>query len=184
MKVIFLDVDGVLNGYNKYNIGMFDLAKKLGLLKLLRSNYDIFGVRTWKVFLLSIIVKTTKSKVVISSSWRYGWDKPYEEKVGSQKELHDKLKMFGVEIAGRTGTVHSEEHYSHRELEIKKWLDKNGRDVTRFIVLDDEQTDLQGFVGKELIRTSERDYICGRNEEDTGLKIKHVIRAIKVLNGK
>lgn len=178
MKVIFLDVDGVLNGYNKRLITTLKIIDKLKLRKVFRRCYDVFGVRTWKVFLLSLIVKLTGAKVVISSSWRMGWDVPYKEKRGRQKELHDKLNWFGIHPIGRTGYIDGK-----RELEIREWL-SNHLEVESFIVLDDEQYDLQGFIGKELIRTSNRDYICGRDEEDTGLKIKHVIKAIKMLNSK
>lgn len=50
MKVIFLDVDGVLNMHNSG--GVFTLNKK-------------------RIKLLSDIVKETQAKIVVTSTWRY-----------------------------------------------------------------------------------------------------------------
>ena len=53
-------------------------------------------------------------------------------------------------------------------------------------VLDDENFDLQCFIGKELIQTSSVSrgrMIKGRWYENTGLKRNHVRQAIKMLNG-
>lgn len=183
MKVIFLDIDGVLNGYTKNTGRIFKLAEKLGCLRKLRDNYDIFGVRTWKVFLLSLIVKSTGAKIVISSSWRFGWYLPYEEKGRRQKSLHDKLNLFGLEVIGITDVVNTELYHSYRELEIRKWLDEHD-DVDKFIVLDDESYDLHGFIGHELIKTSGSVTITGNWDDNCGLKFKHVIKAIKLLNKK
>lgn len=181
MKVIFLDIDGVLNGYNRFTNIAYWWFKRLHLLKFVHKHYDIFGVRTHKVRLLAKIIKKTGAKVVISSSWRFGWYEPYEKKRGRQKELHDKLHKYNIEVIGITGRVAHGEHTSHRESEIRKWLSEHP-EVKRFIVIDDEQYDLQGFIGKELIKTSATDNITGAWYENTGLKRKHVKQAIKILN--
>ena len=64
------------------------------------------------------------------------------------------------------------------------WLFRNPQ-VNKFIILDDENADLQCFIGKELIQTfsvSRSRMIKGRWYENTGLKNKHVRQAIKMLN--
>ena len=91
MKIIFLDIDGVLNGYSRFTGLCYKVFSKLHLLKFVKRHYDLFGVRTHKVKLLSKIVKKTGAKVVISSSWRGGGLKPYFDIEGMQKELLDKL---------------------------------------------------------------------------------------------
>ena len=41
-------------------------------------------------------------------------------------------------------------------------------EVNRFVVLDDERSDLVGFIGKELVQTSDADTIRGYGYENTG----------------
>lgn len=183
MKIIFLDIDGVLNGYGLFTEIIYHTAKKLGLLKWLRSHHDIFGVHTRKVKLLAQIVKHTGARIVISSSWRFGWDVPYQEKTVRQKELIDKLEKYGLSIMDRTNRIGLGDYTSHRESEIREWLSRH-TEVVSFVVLDDECCDLQGFVGKELVKTSEANYIRGNWRENTGLKPKHVRQAIRILNAK
>ena len=74
-KVIFLDIDGVLNAYNHLYTMVFKIFGFFGLRKWLRTHYDVFGVRTYRVFLLWIIVKFTGADIVLSSSWRLGYFK-------------------------------------------------------------------------------------------------------------
>jgi hypothetical protein len=185
MKVLFLDVDGVLNGYSKFTGLLYWCFVRLKMMKFVNKHYDIFGVRTHKVRLLSKIIKRTGAKVVISSSWRGGWYQPYEEKKNRQKSLHDKLTKFNIEVIGITPRVSKGDHYSHRESEIKQWITECGETINSFVILDDESYDLQSFVGKELIKTSEvkeGEMIRGSWYENTGLKRKHVNQAIKILN--
>ena len=62
MKVIFLDVDGVLNCQKTE-------AKCRGFI----------GVDSKKVKLLKKIVDATDAKIVLSSSWKIGWWKYHKE---------------------------------------------------------------------------------------------------------
>ncbi len=181
MKVLFLDIDGVLNGYNKITGIIYFIANKLGLLKLITKYHDIFGIHDRKVKLLSKIVKATNCKVVLSSSWRFGYNVPYEQKDINQKKLVDKLNKYGIEIIDVTPKIGYNDCPNHRETEIRDWLSRHDN-VESFVILDDEQFDLQGFIGKELVRTSNSDYVKGDWYENTGLKKKHVKLAIKILN--
>ena len=184
MKIIFLDIDGVLNGYNKFTCVIYNIAKQLHLLSLLRKHHDIFGVHETKVKRLSKIVKKTGAKIVISSSWRYAWARRNDKDTTNDiKKLERLFNKYNIEVIGITGTIPSELTSSHRELEIKKWLDDNKElGIESFVVLDDEQFDLQRFIGKELVQTSDSTYIKGEWNENTGLKRKHVKQAIKILN--
>jgi hypothetical protein len=153
------------------------------MMRILKKHHDIFDVKTRRVKLLSKIIKKTGAKVVLSSSWRHGWYRPYEEKGDRQKTLHDKLLKYNIEVIGITDTVQCGKYFSHRESEIRKWLSEHTDQVNGFVILDDEQSDLQGFIGKELVKTSETEDIKGAWYENTGLKRKHVKQAIKILNG-
>ena len=182
IKIIFLDIDGVLNGYNWFTYFVYGLCDKLHLRSFIRKHYDIFGVRTYCVYLLSRIVKKTGAKVVLSSSWRHGWYVPYDECIDNMKCLKDKFKRFNIEVVGITPRCMTKESYSHRETEIKQWLSTTNLSIDKFIVFDDEKFDLQGFIGNELILTSTDGNIRGHWKENTGLKLKHVRKAIKLLN--
>lgn len=63
MKVIFLDIDGVLNGYSKWTDRVFGFADKVHLRRWLVRHYDIFGVRTYKVWLLKRIIERRTPKL-------------------------------------------------------------------------------------------------------------------------
>ena len=69
--------------------------------------------------------------------------------------------------------------------EILNWLSKNEGDIDKFVILDDERYDLEYFADKELIQTSsvkKDQMIKGHWQETTGLRNKHVRKAIKLLN--
>lgn len=72
MKIIFLDVDGVLNTISDYRLYGPDFINMLAVSRL------------------SKIIKATNSKIVVSSNWRL------EEK--SRKILHQALGKYNLEI--------------------------------------------------------------------------------------
>ncbi len=115
MKVIFLDVDGVLNS-DEY----FDRIQNLDI-EGIESEIDIN-----KVKLLKKAIDETGAKVVLSSSWRY---------TKNVLELKKLLSDYGIHITDSTPVV---EH--KRGLEIRKWLEDNDS-VEDFIILDDEVFD-------------------------------------------
>lgn len=183
-NIIFLDIDGVLNGYNKWNLLGWDvvcLTKSKRLKRWYRKLTDPFGVHKSKVSRLAKIVRATNAKVVMSSSWRFGWwNTPYEKQFEDQKKLTDLLNKYNIEVIDIT--PESPDH--RRDKEIKEWLVKNGDLVKRFVILDDERYDLECFVGSHLVQTSsvgKGEMIMGCNRKDTGLKNKHVKQAIKIL---
>ena len=111
MKVIFLDIDGVLNS-DEY----IDKVKRLNLQGI-EKEIDIE-----KVKILKKIIDETGAKVVLSSSWRY---------TKNAKYLKELLSEYGIYVDS-TPFMQNE-----RGLEIKQWLSYNP-DVEDFIILDDE----------------------------------------------
>lgn len=189
MKVVFLDCDGVINGYGPLTELVFDLARRLHLLKPLRNHYKIFGVHKRKVKLLAKIVKKTNTKIVLSSSWRLGWELVEDGKCISRtkngKLLRDELAKYGIEVYSKTEYLDTTKTLGRkfpdwREDEIIEWLSRH-KDVESFVVLDDEDFDLQSFVGKELVLTSKKSYFK-KGQKTSGLKPVHVKKAIKILN--
>ena len=182
INVIFLDIDGVLNGYNFWNLLGWDIISKFKSDRLkgwYRELTEPFGVHERKVKRLAKIVHNTmNTKVVISSSWRSGLQS--NNLSDSEKRLLDLFDKYDIEIYDYTPILPSRK----RENEIMAWLFRNPQ-VNKFIILDDENFDLQCFMEKELIQTSSVPrgrYIKGKWYENTGLKNKHVRQAIKMLN--
>lgn len=182
MKVIFLDIDGVLNGYNKRTYAIMNIADKLHLRRFIQRHYDIFGVRTIKVLILKYIMWRTNATVVLSSSWRGCWYKPYDPKDSRSGALHKKFFRYGVTVRGITprGYDLNTENASRRE-EIRDYLDKH-REITNYLILDDERFNFDEELLHHMVKTSETPKVEGHWSEDTGLKLKHIKPAIKILN--
>lgn len=183
-NIIFLDIDGVLNGYNKWNIfgwKLVCLSKCKRLKTWYRKVSDPVGVHESKVRRLSKIVKATNAKVVMSSSWRFGWwNTPYENQYEDQKKLTDLLNKYNIKVIDITPKSSD----GRRDKEILEWLSKHEYEVKQFVILDDERYNLECFVGSHLVQTSsvgKGQMIKGHDREDTGLKNRHVKEAIKIL---
>ena len=117
MKVIFLDIDGVLNS-DEY----LDKVK----------NSDIQGIErdidVEKVKLLKRAIDETGARVVLSSSWR--WYKESREKIKEQLQKHN-LKFIDITPTRTDKTL-------KREEEIQIWLDSHP-EVVNYVILDDEK---------------------------------------------
>lgn len=192
IKVLFLDIDGVLNGYGPIIISVFRLAERIHLLEVLKRYYKIFGVHRAKVRRLSKIVKATGSKIVLSSTWRGAYFSSAKNAPDNIILLKKRFKEYGIEVIGSTPDIDTNiirvPNNMRREFEIRSWLHQAeeyyGITVSRFAILDDEQFDLQGFVEKELVQTSWRNTIMKRGPSRwTGLRRRHVKKVIEILNG-
>lgn len=160
MKIIFLDIDGVLNSV--------DSMKRAGKHSF-NDNPDPEHIK-W----LNLIIKKTDAKIVISSTWRKGCSHLYLWR------LLDLLGFKGSIIGSTpdTGDI--------RGNEIRCWIDRymNGRDwrvkledhengpIESFVILDDDSDlgELLPFLVK-----------C-KNER--GLNEAEALKAIKILNKK
>lgn len=121
MKVIFLDIDGVLNSITS------TCLMKQQLIPYIRYHIDPYNIH-----FLNIICKEIQDlKIVISSTWR---------KNTELDEIKDVLYGGGllpnIEIVGVTPNLHS-----FRGYEIKKWCIDN--EVTSYLILDDDSDMLE-----------------------------------------
>lgn len=186
MKIIFLDIDGVLNGYNFWNQLGWGIVCKINNDKLKQWYRDFtepFGIHNPKFKRLVKIVRKTGAKIVISSSWRFTLFSD-----GIAKGIRDDdlkfwylVRKYNLEVIGRTPRSDN----GYRAEEILTWLSKHEDEVDKFVILDDERYDLECFVDKELVQTSsvkKGQMIKGHWQETTGLRNKHVKKAIKILN--
>ena len=188
-NIVFLDVDGVLNGYNRWNTLGWNIVCKFNSEKLrnwYREITDPCGVHENKIKLLAKIVHKTGAKVVMSSTWRHSYWKFVNGEVDynrdSVKKLADLLNKYNIDVIDIT----PKSPRGRRDDEIIAWLSRHEEEVGNFVILDDERFDLECFADKELVQTSsisKGEIIRGFDYEDTGLKRKHVKKAIKILNG-
>lgn len=152
-KVIFLDVDGVLND---------DYTPS-------RTKTRCVFVDESKILRLKEIVDATQAKIVLSSTWRY--DRKDPQLNGDFLQLEEALESFGLEFYSFTPV---DAIGIRRGMEIKAWLGSHP-EVKRFVILDDELFDFEerGLL-EHLVKT---DYAYG------GLKDNHIEQAITILCG-
>lgn len=112
MKIIFLDIDGVLGTWES-------LSKPWYVWQHLNSK---------SVEALNFITRNTSAKIVISSTWRLG-----DEKTFASLIVHLKNEGIEAKIIGRTPMLNR-----LRGLEIQKWLDDFDGEVESFVILDDD----------------------------------------------
>jgi len=177
-NIIFLDVDGVLNGYGWFTEKLYRIFSKLRLLKIVKRYYDLFGVRTRKIRLLRKITKATDAYVVLSSSWRKGFTKPYEENSSHQQELKRKFRRFDIKVCGITG----DDPNGRREIEIRDYLRGHAQNIKNYVIIDDECFGFKTMFPNNFVQTSATPTIQGNWYENTGLKRRHVKQVIKILN--
>jgi hypothetical protein len=157
MKILFLDINGVLNSRNDPAL--------LGFY---------CGISAAKVKLLNEIVDATGCKIVISSSWRYGRS---VEKLQALLHLHG----FVGEVVDKTPSLPlcntEKREYNEwrvgidRGCEIEKWLsDHKGNGITHYCILDDN-ADMTDEQLPRLVKTT----------WENGLEPQHVKLAIQIL---
>jgi hypothetical protein len=154
MKVIFLDIDGVLNSVETSEVfqGFVGIDDKL-------------------VSKLRKIVRATGAKIVLSSSWKYDWEpreKHLQNKYGDY--LDEKLKKHSLKAIDKTREADSDK----RGEGIIEWVGTH--EVDSFIILDDEWYDFKELgLQSRVIKTEFYD-------ENGGLTDDHVELAIELLN--
>lgn len=164
-KVIFLDVDGVLNGKNSKSYCITEDGR------------IITGVDTDKVKRLAIIENNSKADIVLISSWKDGWynNNGYlfaEPSLSNHakyltRHLFKKGKLF---IRDRTSNV-----WKGRGEQILFWL-KTHPQTKEWVILDDEEWH-DFYEHDEIIRHwIKTDYDVGLTDDDA-------TAAINILKG-
>lgn len=170
MKVIFLDIDGVLNNDETF------IKRRLNFAK---TGIWTLEVDEFRVEYLKRIIDETNAKIVLSSTWRLYFDKQNDVVVSTVergKELNSIFNKYGMEIYDYT----TKDDYIRRDDQIIKWLNVH-EDVESFIILDDEASHLIKFEGKEFINTTIFSGIED-SEKCLGLCEEHIELAINKLN--
>ena len=129
MKIIFLDIDGVLNHDLHYEEkSQDDRFDEVGL--------PLCNISNSSVLLLNKLTDDTGAKIVLSSSWRYG------KTINELKGIFRKAGITG-ELIGKTPALEIKQDWRYsvpRGLEIRVWLNNySGTDGhLSYVILDDE----------------------------------------------
>jgi len=187
MKVIFLDIDGVMNSQDRA-IYLHNLYKQGLCTDEEWYNWDMPFKDTLEA--LDLIVKSTGAQIVLSSTWRLNPDRI--------KALNECFKPYGFQIYDRTCHSVSIEDVKRlgfdpqhcydcsdmaagqpckpytwdRGAEIALWLSEHP-DVESFVILDDDIADIKPYYTKEHVQT---DFY------KDALNMECAERAIKILN--
>jgi len=128
MKVIFLDIDGVLNTS--------------------KTETNILDIDSFRLEYLKTIIDETDAKIVLSSSWVKFFIKANNKVVPRNEKgtlFYNLLKLYNIEIYDILGIGFN------REEMIINWISKN--EVDSFIIIDDEPNMFKELLDR-LIRTS------------------------------
>jgi hypothetical protein len=152
MKILFLDIDGVLNSHAFWR-RLKDEKKIIQDHKL-----DLLAIER-----LNQITDETGAKIVVSSTWRlpYVWNKQLDMLVTRLQKSGIKGEIIGM-------TPDHQKQYG-RGGEIQDWMDHCGLQIDSFVILDDD-SDMDHLMD-HLVKTQFSD----------GLQELHVEAAIRIL---
>lgn len=189
MKVIFLDIDGVMNSQDRA-LFIHEQYKKGLISDEELYNWDLPYKDTLEA--LNYIIKNTGAKIVLSSSWRGNPERikklnkcfePYDfqiyDKTCRYVDMADVRRMgfspyqvydYSEMYAGK----YHKPYTSDRGAEIAYWLDQHPG-VESFVILDDDIADIEPYYKKEHIQT---DFY------KDALNMECAQRAVEILNKK
>ena len=149
MKVIFLDIDGVLNSE-----------------EFLKNNQNECIDRN-NVSILKNVIDETGAVIVMSSGWRLWFDDNMMPEDGYSRCLYDILCEFDIKLFGKTpdfstDEIRTKKTFSHvKAKEIIAWLSEH-EEANKYVVLDD--LDLKNEeINSHLVRTNAQ---VGITEDD------------------
>ena len=125
MKIIFLDIDGVLN------------CKATCAQSSKNYKFDAD-----KVVFLNDIIHQTQANIVVSSSWRCGMT------IKNLQDMFGKNGVNGIVIGSTPSSTHG------RGDEIQQWI-KNHYGVESFIIIDDDDFDMGDLLNRVVLTDME-----------------------------
>ena len=150
MKVIFLDIDGVLNSS-----------------KTVDRNFDYPELDPRNLAVLQKIVSKTDAVLVLISSWKDDWLNEDGTASRSQEMIRYQLNQFGLDIYDCTADM----TYNRGE-GIINWL--NAHEAESWCVFDDEIfPDFQSYgILEKLVKTSYMEGLTNSLEDEAIAKLK------------
>ncbi len=151
VRIVFLDVDGVLN-----------IMSDSYRTSAQRTNNKTKWMEEYLIQRLEYLLYETKSKIVISSSWRL-----------DMSDLKVQMERYGFSLWDRV--IGYTPRTGHRGDEIQSWIDSHS-DILSYVVLEDEPCDVCGekcntIPVKKVVQVDMKE----------GLSHKNIEEAIKIL---
>ena len=161
IKLIFLDIDGVLNcETTKERCGPY------------------IGIEQEKVKLLKELVDKTGAYLILISTWKYYWYRNPTLKCKQDElanYLDESLKKHSLKIATKTKDIGDPFFRSEGINALRLHLIKKNISTSRYVIFDDMEFDYkEAGMANCFIRTDEK----------IGLQREHIEKAIKLLNNK
>lgn len=170
MKVIFLDIDGVLN-VEVYLTALFDISKKYNLKfnDIIHDQHgDLFCPLATRM--LGWIIEDSGAKIVISSTWRFNG-------LEAMKQMWVDRDLPGevIDITPSYFHIFGDSDLSfydkkERGHEIQNYLD-NHPEITSYVILDDDN---------DMLDSQQNNFI--ETHEMYGITREDAVKAIRILN--
>ena len=176
MKVLFLDIDGVLNSENWFGYRLYCIKNNMfnEVINFVNTNderikYKLSMIDDRAIANLNRIIEETGCKVVLSSSWR-----SCVETENTLIEYLLKLKGFKYELYDVTPRLWFNDSSIKRGEEIQLWMDKESEknEIESFVILDDDDSDMLPEQMNNFIHV----------DGQVGLTDRDVFAAIEILN--
>jgi hypothetical protein len=185
MKIIFLDIDGVLNHQNWYEYRHKNID-----MKLLSEEYPKYEFDPNSVECLNWITDATGAKIVVSSSWRHGRTveqlKELLTSVGVTGEVIDKTPSFGSPT--RYDSVEKPVYTIPRGCEIDYWLDTQDFQRINWSIEIQKEYAAKSKISNYIILDDDSDMLYNQREHYfktftlSGLNVEIAKKAIFFLN--
>lgn len=153
-KIIFLDIDGVLN--------------------VIPQGRDEYGAIFHKHFEenIKLIIEKTGAKIVISSTWRISG-------FPIMKEMWEKRGLTGEVVGITPNFMHQMGTTLCRGKEIQEFIDNHN--VIRYVIIDDD-SDMEDHQMEYFVKTSENRDHEDCVDDGYGLTLRCAEKAIDILN--
>ena len=157
MKIIFLDIDGVLN--NNDTMSLYTLLPQIDI-----GFKYMDHLSPWAISLLNEVIKSnSETKVVITSTWR---------ELLTLEQIDKVLRYYGFKGEILDKTLINSDSKLIRGNEIQNWLNSNKHlNITSYVIVDDDND--MGYLLQRLARI----------DGESGIREKDVRRINKILQG-
>ncbi len=162
MKVIFLDVDGVLNSKSWNDLHQHEISN--GIL-----------IDESKIKLLSMLVRKTNATIVLHSGWRFWFDSQIrpvrkESEIFFEMLLNENISIFDITPDHRTEEIMKTNKLSLVKAgEILEWVAKH-ENIEQWIVLEDLNLNNEEVENHQI-----------RTDSQKGLTLENVKEAEKLI---
>lgn len=160
MKILFLDIDGVLNSHASADWANRKFGKCNGGFNTKDPKFCPISCSN----LITLLEDYPDLKIVVSSTWRLG------EKVENLASMLEKYAEIPTgRVISKTPVIHDKD----RGDEIKMWLDLNSSkyNIEKFVILDDDSD--MSVVMEHLVQTDSRNGFTYTDMSAVGNKLDY-----------